>query len=146
MRSVQFGLRSILFFCFFLSCLFFSFSIGIYLDIYLTIIRWDERGNNHFSCFPIPPANEQSLNSSRFVAIIFTSSVCNYQTDSWWDLLSLDICILFIVWVHIKLSLFYYTANALTWDLNPYPPLSIYHTYPVLPQAATCPITVSQNV
>ena len=51
------------------------------------------------------------------------------------------------IWVHIKLPLFYYKANALkNWDLHPYPPLSIYHTYPVLPLATTCPLTVSQNV
>ena len=51
------------------------------------------------------------------------------------------------IWVHIKLSPFYYKVNALTnWDLHPYPPLSIYHTYPALPQATIFPLIVSQNV
>ena len=51
------------------------------------------------------------------------------------------------IWVHIKLSPSYYKANALTnRDLHPYPQLSIYHTYPTLPLATTCPLTVSQNV
>ena len=51
------------------------------------------------------------------------------------------------IWVHIKLSPFYYKANVLTnWDSHPYPPLSIYHTYPALPLATTCPLIVSQNV
>ena len=49
--------------------------------------------------------------------------------------------------VHIKLSPFYYKANALTnWDLHPFLPLSIYHTYPALPLATTCPLTVSRNI
>ena len=51
------------------------------------------------------------------------------------------------IWVHIKLSPFYYKANALTnWHLHPYPPLPICHTYPVLTLAVTCPLTISQNV
>ena len=51
------------------------------------------------------------------------------------------------LWAHIKLSPFYYKANALTnWDLHPYPPLSIYHTYPVLPLAIYYTLTISQNV
>ena len=50
-------------------------------------------------------------------------------------------------WVHIKLSPFYYKVNALpNWDLYPYPPLSIYHAYPALPLATTCPLSVSHNV
>ena len=51
------------------------------------------------------------------------------------------------IWVNIKLSPFYCKANALAnWDLHPYPPLPIYHIYPALPLATTCPLTVSQNV
>ena len=47
--------------------------------------------------------------------------------------------------VYIKLSPFYDKANALTnWDLHPYPLMSIYHSYPALPLATTCPLTVSQ--
>ena len=55
------------------------------------------------------------------------------QTYSWYDLLSLEICILFAFWLmqlswsdivrilaHFKLLPFYYTKNALTnWDLQP---------------------------
>ena len=37
------------------------------------------------------------------------------------------------IWVHIKLSPFYYKVNALkTWDLHLYPPLFIYHNYPII--------------
>ena len=51
------------------------------------------------------------------------------------------------IWAQIKVSPFYYKANGLTnWDLHPYPPLSICHTYPGVPLAITCPLTVSQNV
>ena len=48
-------------------------------------------GNNYFPCFPLPPANEHSFNSSIFLPLIFTRSICNYQTDSWWGLLYLDL-------------------------------------------------------
>ena len=87
--------------------------------------------NHYFSCFPLPPTNEHSFNSSRFLPLIFTRSICNYQTDSWWDLFSLDICFLFVfldaikselliltfqtdivkIWAHIKLSPFYYKSE-----------------------------------
>ena len=158
MRSVQFGF-------FFLSFLFLSFSIGIFLDRHEKFTKWDGRGNNYFFCFSRPPANEHSFSSSRFLPLIFIRSICNYQTDSWWDLFSLDICILFAflwmqlnrsltfqsdivrIWVHMKLSPFYFKGNMLTnWHLHSYPPLSIYHTYPALPLATTCSLTVSQNV
>ena len=140
--------------------IFFSFlSVFSLTDINDSEDRRDGRGNHYFSCFPLPPANEHSFNSSRFLPLIFTRSICNYQTDSWWDLFSLDICILFAflwmhlsrsywlwhfkvtvrIWAHIKLSPFYYKANALTnWDLHTLSSLSIYHTHPVLPLAATC--------
>ena len=65
----------------------------------------DRRGNNYFSCFRLPSANEHSFNSSRFLPLIFTRSICNYQTDSWWDLFSLNICILFaLLWIQSNLS------------------------------------------
>ena len=35
------------------------------------------------------------FSSSRFLQLLFNRSFCNYQTDSWWDLFSLEICILF---------------------------------------------------
>ena len=37
---------------------FFSSSIGVFLDRHYQFIRWDGRGNNYFSCLPLPPANE----------------------------------------------------------------------------------------
>ena len=61
--------------------------------------------NNYFSSFPLPPANEHSFNSSRFPLLIFTQSISNYQTDSWWDLFSLDIFILFaFLWIQLSWS------------------------------------------
>ena len=51
------------------------------------------------------------------------------------------------IWAHIKLSPFYYKANALTnWDWHPSPQLFIYHTYATLPLATTYPLSVCQNV
>ena len=102
---------------------------------------------HYFSCFPLPPANEHSFNSSRFLPLIFTRSICNYQTDSWWGLFSLDICILLaFLWKQLSRRViyfdiskwhcedmssyqklpFYYKANAFNGDLHPYPPLSVY--------------------
>ena len=59
------------------------------------MIRWDGKGNNYFFCFPLPTTNEHLFNLTRFIPLIFTWSFCNYQTDSWRDLFSLDIWILF---------------------------------------------------
>ena len=53
------------------------------------------RGNHYFTCIPLPPAHRYSFSSLRFLSLVFNQSICNYQTDSWWDLLSLEICILF---------------------------------------------------
>ena len=50
--------------------------------------------NHYFSCVLLLPACEYTFNSSRFVPLIFNQSICNYWTDSWWDLFSLQICIL----------------------------------------------------
>ena len=50
--------------------------------------------NHYFSCFPLPPAHEYAFNLSRFLPLLFNQSICNYRTDSWWDLFSLEICIL----------------------------------------------------
>ena len=55
----------------------------------------DGRGNHSFSCFPLPPAHEHSFSSSRFLPLLFNQSICNYQTDSWWDFFSLETRILF---------------------------------------------------
>ena len=128
------------FFSFFLSSYFLFLPVFSLIETNDSWDRWDGRGNHYFSRFPLPPANEYSFNSTRFMLLIFTLSICNYQTDSWWDLFSLAIYILFAflrmllsrsdwfwhfkltvrIWAYIKLSLFYYKANALTqWDLCP---------------------------
>ena len=53
------------------------------------------RGSPYFPCFLLPPTPEHSCSSSRFIPLLFNRSICDYQTDSWWDLFSLEICILF---------------------------------------------------
>ena len=58
------------------------------------------RGSPYFSCFPIPPAHEHSFSSSRFLPLLFNRSICNYQTDSWWDLFSLEISFAFYLHFH----------------------------------------------
>ena len=115
-------------FSFFLSCFCFcffcSFSIGFFSDRHCDSQDSREQwGNHYFSCFPLPPAHEYSFSSSRVLPLLFNRSICNYQTDSWWDLIYLEhfICI-FIdaiqeelltftfqndIWAHIKLSPFY---------------------------------------
>ena len=79
----------------FLSFLFY-FSIGIFLDItHFTLtfhrIAGKEEG---IIIFQLPPAHEHSFNSSRFLPLLFNWSICNCQTCSWWDLFSIDLCIL----------------------------------------------------
>ena len=128
------------FFSFFHSSYFLFLSVFSLIETNDSWDRRDGRQNHYFSRFPLPPANEHSFNSTRFIPLIFTLSICNYQTDSWWDLFPLDISISFaFLWMHlsrsnwlwhfkltvrswacIKLSLFYYKANALAqWDLHP---------------------------
>ena len=120
----------------FLSVFFFflSFSIGIFFDRHYTLTddsndRREGRGNHYFSCVPLPPAHKLSFSSSRFLPLVFNQSICNYLTNSWWDLFSLEICILFAfslmqlsqelftltvqidtvgIWTHIKLTPLYY--------------------------------------
>ena len=71
-----------------------------------------------------------AFNSSRFLTRLSNRCIYNYWTDSWRDLFSLEICILFGIkselltfifqsdiagiWAHIKISSFYYKANGLT--------------------------------
>ena len=99
---ITWGALSFGVFFFFLSCFFLFLSV---LDRHQRFIRWDSRGNNYFSCFPLPPANKHSFDSSRFLPLIFNRSICNYQTDSWWNLCSLNICILFaFLWMQLSRS------------------------------------------
>ena len=71
------------FFSSFLSC--FVFFFYRYFHWQTRFIRWDGRENNNCPCFSLPAPNEYSFNSSRFLSL-FTWSICNYQTYSWWDL------------------------------------------------------------
>ena len=90
---------------FFSVFLFFLFFYWYFPWQTLRFIRWDGRGINYFSCFWLPPANEHSFNSSRFLPLVFTRCICNYQIDSWWDFFSLDICILFaFLWMQLSRS------------------------------------------
>ena len=82
---------SVFFFSFFLLSFFFC----RYFPWRTWRVYTEGRGNHYFSFFPLPPVNEHSLSSLRFIKLLFTQSVCNYETDSWWDLFSLKICILF---------------------------------------------------
>ena len=82
------------FFSFFLSSSSFLFlSVYSLTDTNESQDSWEQRENYCFSCFLLPPAHEYSLSSSRFLPLLFNRSICNYQTDSWWDIFSLEICI-----------------------------------------------------
>ena len=109
---------SLTFFSFFL--VFFSFSVGIFLDRHQRFIRWNGRGNNYFSCFPLPATNKHSFNSPRFLLpLVFTRSICNFQTDSWWDLFSLDICILFaFLWMQLSRSYWLWHFKVTLWGFE----------------------------
>ena len=53
------------------------------------------RGNHCFSCFFTSTASRTLICSSRFLTLLFNRCIFNYQTDSWWGLFSVEICILF---------------------------------------------------
>ena len=147
-REKQFGLCSIrIFFLSFLHVLlllfFFFFCFFYWYFPWKTLmndkIGWER--TRYFSYSSVPNANEHSFNLLRFLTLMFTPSIFSYQTDSWWDLSSLDIRILFaffidatkselltltfqsdtvMIWVHTKLPSFYYKANAFrNWELHP---------------------------
>ena len=93
MRSVQLGLRSIrIFLISFFLRFFLSLSVFFFTD---SKDSRKVRGNHYFPCIPLPPAHKHSFSSSRFLQLVFNQSICNYLTDSWRDLFSLEICILF---------------------------------------------------
>ena len=123
---------SIFLFSFFLLCFLFP-SVFFLTDTNDSQEYREGSGSPYFLCFPLSFAHEHSFISSRFLLLLFNRTICNYQTDSWWDLFYLEICILFVlslmqlsrvidsdisgivrIWAHIKLSPFYYKANALT--------------------------------
>ena len=106
---------------------FFSCSISIFLTY--TNDSHDSRkrrGNHYFSCFPLPLAQEYSFSSSWFLPFLFNRTVCKYQTDNWWNLFSLEICILFAFslmqlsrsyWLsHFKVTL---RGYKLIWNYHP---------------------------
>ena len=55
----------------------------------------EQRGNHYFSCFSFPTAHEYSFGSMRCLTLILNRSICDYQSDSWWDMFSVEICIFF---------------------------------------------------
>ena len=162
-KSVQFGLY----------CIRISFFLSFFLVFFLFLSLFSLTDNNDssdgtgegiiiFLVFHFHPLTNIHFIYWHFY-LFFLLDLFD-RSDSWWGLFSLDICI-FIdainselltltfqsdivrIWVHIKLSPFYYKANDLkNWDLHSYPPLSIYHTYSALYLATTCPLTVSQNI
>ena len=84
------------FFSFYLSFFLFFFLYRYFPWQILTIQRIAGKGERIIIlCFPLPPAHEHSFSSSKFLPLLFNRTIGNYQTDSWWGLLSLEICILF---------------------------------------------------
>ena len=82
-----------------------DFSISLLFLLFLSVFPLTDtndsqnsrewRGNHHFSCFSLPLAREYSFSLPRFLPLLLNRSICNYQTNSWWDLFSLYICIWF---------------------------------------------------
>ena len=72
------------------------------------------RRNHYFSCISLPPAHKHAFSSSRFLPLVF-----NYQTDSWSDLLSLEIWILFAFSL-MQLSIDFDSSKWHCEDLNSY--------------------------
>ena len=112
---------------------FFSFFLLIFLFISVFSLTdtndlKDSRGDkgNHYYLFSTSTRSEHSFSSSRFLPLLFNRSICNYQTDSWWSLFSLEICILFAFslmqlsrsyWLlHFKLALW---GFELIWNYHP---------------------------
>ena len=93
-RNGQFGLCSLHIFFFFL--FFFLFlSVFSLTDTNDSKDSREERGNHHFFfVFHFHPLANIHLVYRDFYHLLLIS-ICNYQTDSWWDLFSLEICILF---------------------------------------------------
>ena len=98
---------SVFFFFFFLFLLFFFFR---FLPAFsLTGTNRERRVNHYFYCFPLAPTHEYIFSSSRFLPLRFNWSICNYQTDSWWDMFSLEVWIL-LAFSLIQLSRSYWLS------------------------------------
>ena len=112
MKSIQFGLCSISIF------ISFFFAFLLFLSVFSltdTDGSWDGTGNNYFACFPLPPT-KHSFNWSRFLPLIFTQSICSYETYSWWDL---DICILLaFLWMQLSRSYRLWHFKVTLWEFE----------------------------
>ena len=147
MRSVQF-----VFFSFFLSCFF------LFLSVFsLTDTKDPSDGTREgiiIFVFHFHPLTNIHLVHRDFYHLflldlfVITRMIADETSSPLWMQLSRS------YW-HFKVTLwgfefipsFYYIVNVWTiWDLHPYQPPSIYHTYQALTLAITCPLTVSQNV
>ena len=86
-----------------------------------------ERRGNHFSCFPLLPGHEYSFGSSKFLPLLFNRCICNYQSDSWWDIFYLWVDILFSL---LQLSRSYWLSyfKVTLWEFEL---ISNYHPYPL---------------
>ena len=90
--SIQFDLRSIhLFFLSFFLLFFLFLSVFSLIDTNNSKDSKEGGGNSYF-CFPLPPAHKHSFSSSRLQPVLYNRSITRL---SWWDLFSLEICILF---------------------------------------------------
>ena len=74
---------------------FFFFLSFFYFFIFLSVFSLTDtndsregRGNHYFSCFLLPLSHKYSFSSSWFLPLLFHRSICNYQTNRWWDLFS----------------------------------------------------------
>ena len=127
MKSVQFGLcsiRIIFFLSFFLFLLVFSLT-----DTNDSQNSREGRGSNYFSCFSLLLAHEHSFSSSN---LFLSRSICNYQTDSWWDLhfiwtfidaIKSELTLTFQsdmdrIWAHIKTSPFCWLIDVYGFSLS----------------------------
>ena len=84
-------------FFFFLSFFFFSFSICIFFKQTLTIHKIAGNGEGIIISllFHFYQLTNIDLADRDFYHFFFIDLFCNYQSDSWWDMFYLEICILF---------------------------------------------------
>ena len=69
---------------------FFFFLSFFFFLLFLSVFSLTETNDSH-KRFPLPPAHELSFSSSEFLPPLFSRPVYNCQTDSWYDLFSLEI-------------------------------------------------------
>ena len=102
-------------FSFFLS--FFSFFYWYFSWQKLTVYKIGGTGKGIiiFLVFHFHPVTNIHL-INRYFWHLVTRSICNYQTDSWWDLFSLDVCILF-AFIRMQLSRSYFKVTSWVFDL-----------------------------